>query len=115
MVKYSKGGGARQYHQCRACNTARAKRYRASSQGRAAIRRAVTRYEAKNPERRRAWNDAWRQIPAQPCEVCGDPKADRHHDRPERTLDVIFLCRFHHKFRHRLMDEGIGLALEQTK
>ena len=46
---------------------------------------------------------AQREIPLEPCEVCGD-KADRHHingdisdNRPE---NIAFLCRHHHTREH---------------
>lgn len=108
------GGGNGKYHLCRDCNRAHQRRYISTAHGKAAIARTRTKYNRRNPERVKAWNQANYRIPQQPCEVCGDPKADRHHDRVERTLDVIFLCRVHHKLRHKLIDHGIGLALETT-
>lgn len=41
-------------------------------------------------------------IKRKPCEVCGDPKTDAHHDSysSDRLLDVRFLCRRHHKQHH---------------
>ncbi len=35
-----------------------------------------------------------------PCEVCGDPKAEAHHDDYSRPLKVRWLCRKHHKEHH---------------
>lgn len=35
-----------------------------------------------------------------PCEVCGDPKTDAHHDDYDRPFEVRFLCRRHHKAHH---------------
>lgn len=40
-------------------------------------------------------------IERQPCTVCGDPKAEAHHDCYDRPLDVTWLCRAHHKARHK--------------
>lgn len=37
----------------------------------------------------------------QPCEVCGDPKSEAHHDDYDRPLDVTWLCRAHHRAVHR--------------
>jgi hypothetical protein len=38
--------------------------------------------------------------PPQPCEVCGNPKADRHHRNGNATdnsaENIQFLCRVHH-------------------
>lgn len=36
----------------------------------------------------------------QPCEVCGEPKVDAHHDDYSRPLDVKWLCRKHHNELH---------------
>lgn len=37
----------------------------------------------------------------QPCEVCGDPQTDGHHEDYGRPLDVRWLCRPHHLALHR--------------
>jgi len=39
-------------------------------------------------------------IERKPCEVCGDPKTDAHHDDYDRPYVVRFLCRRHHKAHH---------------
>lgn len=36
----------------------------------------------------------------QPCEVCGEPRAEAHHPDYDRPLDVVWLCRPHHKAAH---------------
>jgi hypothetical protein len=36
-----------------------------------------------------------------PCEVCGSPKAQAHHDDYSKPLDVRWLCHLHHMERHR--------------
>ncbi len=36
----------------------------------------------------------------QPCVVCGDP-AEGHHEDYGRPLDLTWLCRLHHSWRHR--------------
>lgn len=35
-----------------------------------------------------------------PCEVCGDPKSQGHHDDYTRPLDVRWLCFKHHREHH---------------
>ena len=35
-----------------------------------------------------------------PCEKCGDPKAQGHHDDYSKPLDVRWLCAFHHREHH---------------
>lgn len=42
-----------------------------------------------------------RSIERLPCSVCGDPKADAHHEDYSQPLDVIWYCRKHHAQRHR--------------
>ena len=41
----------------------------------------------------------------QPCAVCGDPKAEAHHNDYANPLEVSWLCRTHHRARHAL-DKG---------
>jgi hypothetical protein len=33
----------------------------------------------------------------QPCEVCRDPKSEGHHPDHSKPLEVIWLCRQHHR------------------
>lgn len=40
------------------------------------------------------------ELTRQPCEVCGDPKVDAHHDDYSKPLDVRWLCRKHHRLHH---------------
>jgi hypothetical protein len=35
----------------------------------------------------------------QPCEVCGDPSTDAHHENYAKPLAVRWLCRTHHRRR----------------
>lgn len=45
-----------------------------------------------------------------PCRVCGAKKAEAHHEDYDRPLDVVWLCRAHHKERHvHLRKEGVGV------
>lgn len=36
----------------------------------------------------------------QPCEVCGFPQAQAHHDDYSKPLDVRWLCPKHHNMHH---------------
>lgn len=36
------------------------------------------------------------KIVKQPCEICGEPKVDAHHDDYSQPLKVRWLCRSHH-------------------
>lgn len=44
------------------------------------------------------------KLARQPCEVCGDEKAQAHHDDYSKPLDVRWLCRAHHLDLHRPVD-----------
>lgn len=44
---------------------------------------------------------ARKHVEQRPCAVCGDPRADRHHDDYSKPLDVRFLCRKCHIAHHR--------------
>lgn len=39
-------------------------------------------------------------VEPQPCEICGEEKAEGHHDDYDRPLAVRWLCRRHHKALH---------------
>jgi hypothetical protein len=41
------------------------------------------------------------RVERKPCEVCGDPKVDAHHDDYGKPFDVRWLCRAHHMALHR--------------
>jgi hypothetical protein len=90
----------KRYHRCRACNTALAKRYRATESGRKSVQKAVKKYERNNPERRKAWA-AVSGIPPRPCQVCGtEENIHKHHPDPFQKRLIVFLCAKHHKQVH---------------
>ena len=39
-------------------------------------------------------------ITKDPCWICGNTKSEAHHEDYKQPLDVIWLCRLHHKQRH---------------
>lgn len=41
------------------------------------------------------------ELERKPCEVCGNEKADAHHDDYDKPIDVRWLCRKHHAEHHR--------------
>lgn len=45
-----------------------------------------------------------------PCVVCGNEKADAHHDDYAKPLEVTWLCRSHHLQHHR----SVGNLLNKT-
>lgn len=78
--------------------------------------RAKGRRQAKEPESlvRKQLNNAIRSgaIKRQPCEVCGEERAQGHHHDYNRPLDVNWLCVLHHNAWHRVFSFEI---LSETK
>jgi len=59
----------------------------------------------KFPEKTRAYNMLSRAIKKgtivrQPCEICGKPNAQAHHEDYSKPLDVRWLCFKHHREAH---------------
>ncbi len=42
-------------------------------------------------------------VTPQPCAVCGAAESEAHHEDHALPLDVVWLCRAHHKARHAAM------------
>lgn len=40
------------------------------------------------------------------CEVCGNKKSDAHHEDYKKPLEVMWLCRQHHKDKHKELKNG---------
>ena len=40
------------------------------------------------------------RLEKKPCKVCGDPKAEAHHEDYYKSLDVTWLCKPHHRALH---------------
>jgi hypothetical protein len=75
---------------CKACYTAymRNYRYNRSDSAEILLRNGARSYA--NVYQRRG-----KLIP-KPCEVCGDPKVEKHHDDYTKPLEVRWLCKRHH-------------------
>ena len=95
-------GTKKQYYYCNTCNSARHRSYRQTESGKQTTRRAVIAYESRNIKRRPAWNKA-KSLGTKPCEVCDESKTDKHHPDINKPLEVIWLCRYHHKQAHRAL------------
>lgn len=77
------------------------RKYAQSPAGKLAKRRADANYADKYPDRKaanRAVSSAIRsgRMKRMPCEVCGEKKAEAHHDDYSKKLDVRWLCAKHH-------------------
>ncbi len=63
------------------------------------------RYRRNNPEK---WKAHWtvrnairdKRLERQPCVVCGNKETDGHHEDYSKPLDVMWLCRLHHRALH---------------
>jgi hypothetical protein len=65
----------------------------------------VKMYKLKNPEKVFAGDTLRNSIKLgknkkQPCEICGNPKSQGHHDDYSKPLDVVWLCQEHHTWIH---------------
>lgn len=68
----------------------------------AKVRIYQQRRRAKSPGKHRACNavsNALRdgRLTRQPCEICGNPKSQAHHDDYRKVLEVRWLCFKHHR------------------
>lgn len=112
MVRKSRQGNVekyREYDRQRANNPERVqarKEYAQTEAGRKARRRASLAYWERHGERRaahKAVGNAVRdgRLFKLPCEVCGAPDVEAHHEDYEKRLDVNWLCQVCHKQRHK--------------
>ena len=67
-------------------------------------------YNEKYPEKHKAHcliNNSIRdgKFESLPCSICGELKAQAHHDDYSKPLDVIWLCTKHHSERHIYLRE----------
>lgn len=46
------------------------------------------------------------RIQRQPCQECGNPKTDGHHEDYLKPYDVTWLCRACHRLKHAALREG---------
>lgn len=108
------------YSKCRECKSASAKTYykrnrdtiirrvvagQRTEHGRVLLKKRIRSYWDRHPEKRAA-HDAVREakragtLTKLPCEICGSPRTDAHHDDYSKPLVVRWLCRKHHRDHH---------------
>lgn len=80
--------------------------YAKTPEGKAALARGSKAWGRKNPIKKSAStavNNAIRdgKLTRHPCEVCGEQKAQAHHDDYSNPLDVRWLCATHHAEWHK--------------
>ncbi len=69
------------------------------------LNKALKEYLARNPEKKKAWSK-WSKalkngkIVKKPCVVCGSKSAQGHHKDYSKPLEIVWLCRKHHKDIH---------------
>lgn len=64
-------------------------------------RKHAKKYPEKNSARMKLSNAVRDgKINPMPCEVCGNPTSEAHHDDYSKPLDVKWLCSKHHAERH---------------
>jgi hypothetical protein len=80
--------------------------YAQTPEGREVLRRGTKAWELRNPIKKAASTAVGNAIrdgrmTRQPCEVCGQEKAQAHHDDYSKPLDVRWLCTTHHAEWHK--------------
>lgn len=83
--------------------------YANTPQGKKALQRGSVEWTKRNPVKKAATtavSNAIRDghILREPCEVCGNVKAQAHHDDYGKPLDVRWLCTKHHAEWHKHND-----------
>ena len=79
------------YHDCLACHAAYMREWRKTHPLNAEQRRKDAARSYAGVYKRRG-----KLIP-QPCAICGSPNVEMHHPDYDRPLEVVWLCKPHHR------------------
>lgn len=105
--KINKKGELVQNYMCRNCNTERARKYRATPNGRAriyaAVYRSIEKHYGKQMARMKFNQDLRKgKIKKKSCIECGNEKSEFHHNKGyENPLVGVWLCRPCHANSHK--------------
>lgn len=77
-----------------------------NSNNRDKINKSIKEYKGKNPLKSQAhsivqWAIKKGRLTKMPCLICDDTQSEAHHEDYSLPLDVLWLCKKHHKERHR--------------
>lgn len=82
------------------------------------VKESARKWERNNPDKRSShrkvlWAVSSGKLKKEKCKICGKSEVDAHHEDYSKPLEVIWLCRRHHKELHRIKDlESEGQALD---
>jgi len=114
FIKNATGPSGIIYYQCRTCNTSRAKKYRATSEGKKKIYDAVKKSMKKHKQHTLARGQVkealkyGRLIRPDKCEECEQKlPLQGHHEDYSKSLEVNWLCRSCHSNRHREIKDNM--------
>lgn len=78
--------------------------YYKTEQGKRAHERAWNNFRINNPKYKVRLETTKailsKKLIRKPCEVCGNPKSEAHHEDYSKPLEVVWLCFKHHRERH---------------
>jgi hypothetical protein len=87
------------------------KKYGKDSKNRDIFRESKRKWDANNPQKKRAHglvSDAIKlgKLEKTSCIICENEKTEGHHEDYSKPLEVVWLCDFHHKKRHRQLNKA---------
>ena len=93
--------------QCKSCRNQKQQKYSKTEAGKLTQKNADQKRNVMFPERRAARSATFHalkigKLTELPCIICGN-KAEAHHPDYSRPLDVVWLCKPHHKETHSII------------